>query len=55
MAGAWNLVQLEDGLEGVTLRLYTQFLGWTTEEIQVLLAKVRRDLQNPRIHVMYDL
>lgn len=55
MAGAWNLVQLEDGLEGLTLRLYTQFLGWTPEEIQILLAKVRGDLQNPRIHVMYDL
>lgn len=53
--GAWNLVQLEDGLEGFTLRLYTQFLGWKADEVRVFLAKVRKDLQNPRIHTMYDL
>jgi len=25
--GAWNLVQVEDGLEGFALRLFTQMLG----------------------------
>lgn len=52
--GSWNLVQIEDGVEGFSIRLYTQFLGWKAEEVQVLLAKVRKDLRNPRIHMMYQ-
>ena len=53
--GAWNLVQIEDGLEGFTLRLFTQFLGWTAEEVHVLLANVRKDLRDPRIHAQFDM
>lgn len=52
--GAWNLVQLEDGLEAFTLRLFTQHLGWKPEEVQVMLSKVRKDLRNPMIHAQYD-
>ena len=53
--GAWNLVQIEEGLEGFTLRLFTQFLGWTAEEVHVLLANVRKDLRDPRIHAQLDM
>lgn len=53
--GAWNLVEIEDGLEAFTLRLYTQQLGWKPQEVQVLLAKVRKDLRNPRIHALFYL
>lgn len=53
--GAWNLVQTEDGLEGFTFRLFTQFLGWKIEEVQVLLANVRKDLRDPKIHAQFDL
>ena len=52
--GAWNLVQLEDGLEGFVLRLFTQHLDWKREEVDVMLAKVRKDLRDPRIHAQYD-
>lgn len=53
--GAWNLVTLEDGLEGMTLRLLTQVLGWKSEEVQVLLANVRKDFRDPKIHAQLDL
>lgn len=53
--GCWNLVQIEDGLEGFSLRLLTQVLGWDPAEVQVLLAKVRKDLRNPKIHAQFDL
>ncbi|KAL8842190.1 MAG: hypothetical protein Q9176_002883 [Flavoplaca citrina] len=53
--GAWNLVQIEDGLEAFTLRLFTQILGWKSEEVQVLLANVRKDLRNPKVHAQFDL
>ena len=55
MIGSWNLVQIEDGLEGFTLRLYTQFLGWKPEEVAVLLANVRKDLRDPKIHAQFEL
>ncbi|KAI9843532.1 MAG: hypothetical protein M1837_006287 [Sclerophora amabilis] len=48
--GSWTLVAAEDGLEAFTLRLYTNVLGWKPEEVQVLLANVRKDLRNPKIH-----
>ncbi|KAL2051991.1 hypothetical protein ABVK25_007683 [Lepraria finkii] len=52
--GAWNLVQLENGLEGFTLRLFTTVLGWKAEEVQVLLANVRKDIRDPKIHAQFD-
>ncbi|KAL8742427.1 MAG: hypothetical protein Q9184_008257, partial [Pyrenodesmia sp. 2 TL-2023] len=52
--GAWNLVQIEHGLEAFTLRLFTQMLGWQAEEVQVLLANVRKDLRNPKVHAQFD-
>lgn len=55
MIGSWNLVEIEDGLEAFTVRIFTQFLGWKLEEVQVLLANVRKDLRNPRIHMLFEL
>lgn len=42
--GQWNLINMIDGLEGFTIRLWTGVLGWSMEEIEVFLAKVRKDL-----------
>ena len=53
--GAWNLVTLEEGLEGMTLRLLTQVLGWRPEKVQVLLAHVRKDFRDPKIHAQLNL
>ncbi len=53
--GMWNYMQVTSGLEGLTMRLYTTVLKWKPEEILVLLAKVRKDLTNPKIHAMFDL
>ena len=53
--GSWNLVSLEDGLEGMTLRLMTQVLNWKLEEVHVLLANVRKDFRDPKIHAQLDL
>ena len=46
---------MEEGLEAFTLRLFTQMLKWDPEEVQVLLANVRKNLRDPKIHVQYDL
>lgn len=48
-------MQIEDGLEAFTLRIFTKVLGWEASEVQVLLALVRKDLRNPSIHAQFDL
>lgn len=48
--GMCNLIQMLDGLEGFSLRLLCGALGWTKEEVLVLLAGVRNDLKNGKIH-----
>ena len=53
--GSWNLVQIEEGLEAFSLRLFTSVLGWSAEDVQVLLANVRKDIRNPKIHAQFDL
>ena len=53
--GSWNLVTLEEGLEGMTMRLLTQVLGWKREEVQILLANVRKDFRDPKLHAQLDL
>lgn len=46
--GSWNLVQVEDGLEAFTLRLFTQALHWKPEEVQVLISKCTERPQGPK-------
>ncbi|TDZ33123.1 putative methyltransferase tdiE [Colletotrichum spinosum] len=48
--GMYELIQMLEGLEGFSLRLLCGALGWTKEEVQVLLIGVRKDLKNPKIH-----
>lgn len=55
IVGAWNLIHINDGIEGFTLRLFTQFQGWKAEEVLALLAKVRKDLRDPGIHALFNL
>lgn len=37
------------------MRVYTSVLRWKPEEVHVLIAKIRQELSNPRIHMMYNL
>ncbi|KAK2041700.1 methyltransferase domain-containing protein [Colletotrichum somersetense] len=48
--GMCNLIQLLDGLEGFSLRLLCGALGWTKEEVLVLLAGVRKELKSGKLH-----
>lgn len=56
--GAWNLLQSLEGIDGWSMSLFTRVLGWSPEEVQVHLARARKDHRNPAIHsytVMYVL
>ncbi|KAF9873169.1 C6 zinc finger domain protein [Colletotrichum karsti] len=48
--GRWQFVNLDTGLEGLSMGLLTRVLGWTKEEVQVLCANVRKDLKNKSMH-----
>lgn len=52
--GLFNLVQAIDSLEAFSMRLFTQVLHWSPEEVQVLCAKVRTELKNKSSHRMWD-
>ena len=42
--GLWNFVCLKEGLEAICLRLFTSHFGWSVDEVQIFLAKVRAEL-----------
>jgi hypothetical protein len=46
---------LHDGLEGLTMKLFTNFLGWSREDVQSFLVAVRKDLRNPNIHAYVQM
>ena len=48
--GRLNMGQFLEGLEGTGPRLLIDKLGWQLEEVQVLLAGVRSDLRDIRLH-----
>lgn len=43
--GMANLIQLLDGLEGFSFRAFCGVLGWSKEELLVMLAQVRNELK----------
>ncbi|KAK1655863.1 methyltransferase domain-containing protein [Colletotrichum phormii] len=48
--GMCNLIQMLDGLEAFTLRLLCGVLGWSKEEVIVLLSGVRNELKTGKAH-----
>ncbi len=53
MLGMWEQHNLLSGLEGMTMRLFQQALGWTEAEVQVFLVGLRKDLMNTKYHTYY--
>ena len=54
-AGLLQLSAMIDGIEGLSLRLLKFYDGWTLDEVQVLLAKVRTELRDPGCHAYWPL
>ncbi|KAF6830213.1 hypothetical protein CPLU01_07507 [Colletotrichum plurivorum] len=48
--GMCNLIQLLEGLEAFTLRVFCGVLKWPEEKVLVLLANVRRELKSHAFH-----
>ena len=54
-AGLFNLVGLEDGLSGLSLRVFTQILGWSVDEMEILLMQVRSECRRKGIHSYFPM
>ena len=48
--GYWTRINLDYGLEGLTLALFKRALGWSKEETIVYCAAARKQLRDQRIH-----
>ncbi|CAG7562055.1 unnamed protein product [Fusarium equiseti] len=48
--GVWHHENAANALESVTMAPITRAFGWTVDEVQVLLANVRKELNDTKIH-----
>ena len=55
LVGAWERLNFTDGLQGFTIKLWTKYLGWSCDQLEIFLATVRRDLSNRKIHAYLHL
>lgn len=49
--GFWHLEQLKQGLQGIVMASMTR-AGWTSEQVEIFLAKLRRELDDPENHTV---
>ncbi|KAH0538930.1 hypothetical protein FGG08_004521 [Glutinoglossum americanum] len=52
--GQWNQVNLEEGLHGFTMALFTRVHGWSKEQVEEFLPRVRSDIRNRKIHAYWQ-
>jgi len=50
LTGAWSYEVMTSGLQGISLMLFTKVLGWSVEEVELLLVDVRKEYRNRKIH-----
>jgi hypothetical protein len=53
--GVWSMQNMLDGVQGFTIALLTRALGWSAQEVEVLLADVRKDIVNRNVHSYWPL
>ncbi|KAJ9606305.1 hypothetical protein H2200_009266 [Cladophialophora chaetospira] len=53
--GSYTLGGLLDHVQGLSLRVFTEHLGWTQEELEVLLMDVRKEWKRGDIHSYYPI
>lgn len=42
-------------LQAVSMMIFTQVLGWSSAEVELLLVGVRKDLKNRDIHAYWPM
>jgi hypothetical protein len=54
-AGIWTLENISSGLHGLSSAVFTRVLGWSAEELEVLLSQVRNDIKDTKIHAYWPM
>ena len=54
-AGMFGLVNLLDGLQGLSVKIFTELLGYTREELEMLLLEARQDVLQKSVHSYYPV
>lgn len=55
LSGVWGHEVSTMNLTGMSIALFTRGLGWSADEVEVFLAKVRKDMKNPKIHSYWPM
>lgn len=53
--GAWTMMNMLQGVHGLTMAPFTRGLGWTTEEVETFLVQVRKDVKDKNIHCYWPM
>ena len=53
--GAWNYLQITEGLEAFLTALFTRQLGYSMEEVKIICAKIRAEMKDPKLHAMFHV
>ncbi|KAI1184772.1 S-adenosyl-L-methionine-dependent methyltransferase [Nemania serpens] len=53
--GALQMENILEGLYGISISLFTKFLGMSPEAVEAMLVDVRRDLMDRNIHFYYPI
>lgn len=54
-SGIWTLENISTGLHGLSSAVFTRVLGWSNEELEILLSQVRNDIKNTNIHAYWPM
>jgi hypothetical protein len=55
ITGTWTHETTSSNLSGMSVALFTRALGWSSEELEVFLTDVRKDMKNHRIHAYWPM
>lgn len=53
--GVWVYENIQQGLQALSLALFTKALGWTLQEVEVFLMEVRKDMKDKTKHGYWKL
>lgn len=53
--GAWNHENIVSGLQGFLMAALTRGLGWRAEEVDVLAAQARKDMNDRGVHAYWPM
>lgn len=53
--GMWTMVNMLQGLHGLTMAPLTRGLGWSMEEVERFLVDVRNDVKDTKVHCYWPM